>query len=199
MHWYDLPELLPPVFKKIKSMFSCAQTENTELLQFQTYINKIRYNFFVQTCDVQTLRYWESLLDIKIYEDETIEQRRNEIMLRLANNQPITILYLRKVLTDIFGDGNFEARYDRNYDYSIIIEIYDTNIKDLEKFILWFEEVCPAHIQWIASHTEKAEYDFEIDAAAQSDYSSTAIINMNGGTETLYRGSLSESVQYIEV
>jgi hypothetical protein len=199
MHWYDLTELLPPVFRKIKSMFSAAFAENTELLQFRAYLREIRDNFFIQTCDEQTLQYWESLLNIKLYGGETINERRNMIILHLTNNQAITILYARKVMNDLFGEGNYELFYDQATPYILYITIFDTDLSKLETFLYWFEEVCPAHIQWNAGHTETADTEFEIFAGSQSDYDIVTTASASTGTETLYLGSQATTFNYIEV
>lgn len=199
MHWYDLTELLPPVFRNIKSMFSAAFTENIELLNLKSYLTAIKDNFFIQTCDVQTLQYWESLLGIRINGTETIEQRRQEILLHLANNQAITFLYTKKVLTDIFGEGNFELSYDDSTPYILNIDIFDTPVEDVEKFMLWFEQVCPAHIQWNAIHTETAETEPAIYAGAQSDYDSFASAEVNAGVTMLYLGNQGQEVTWVEL
>lgn len=200
MHWYDLTELFPPVFRNIKSMFSAAFSENEELLQVKTYFNEITENFFIQTCDEGTLKYWESLLNIKLYGGETIEERRRIIMLHLSNNQPITILYARKVMADLFGEGNFELYIDENDPFVLSITIFDTSIDKLETFLYWFEEVCPAHIQWEAGHVEKAESEFEVYTGAQSDYNTYAQTTApSTGTETLYLGSEAYETEYIEI
>ena len=200
MHWYDLTELLPPVFRNIKSMFSAAFTENIELLQVKSYLKAIADNFFIQTCDVKTLEYWESLLDIKVYGSETIEQRRQAVILHLANNQPITMLYVRKVMTDIFGEGNFELEYDDTTPYTLVLNVFNTTIDNLEKFILWFEQVCPAHMSWMAAHTEKADTDAPvIYAGAQSDYDAYAEAEMSAGTQTLYLGNNGISVVWVDL
>lgn len=200
MHWYDLTELLPKVFRNIKSMFSAAYAENIELLQFRAYLGEIKDNFFIQTCDEQTLQYWESLLNIKLYGGETIEERRQMILLHLSNNQPITILYARKVMTDLFGDGNFEIYYDPTNTNILYITIFEATLDKLETFLYWFEEVCPAHVQWAAGHVENADTDFEIYAGSQSDYNTYAQTTApSTGTETLYLGSEAYETEYIEI
>jgi hypothetical protein len=202
MRWFDIPdELLPPVYQKIKDVYAYARTLDTELREFLIFVKRILDNFFVQTCDLKTIEYWEELLDIHLYGDETIEERRNNILLYLNNSKPTTEAYVRQVLDRLFGRENYDLYFDleHNLPYNLNIEIRDTDIDSINKFMEWFMRMCPAHILYNAQHVETANSEFEIDAAAQSDYSSTAIIYMNGGTETLYRGGLSESVQYIEV
>lgn len=180
-------------------MFSSALSENNELLQVKSYFSEVKDNFFIQTCDEQTLQYWESLLNIKLYGGETIDERRQMIILHLTNSQPITILFARKVMDDLFGNGNYELFYDPISPYILYISIFDTTIDKLETFLYWFEEVCPAHIQWNAGHTETADTEFEIFAGSQSDYDVVTTAAASTGTETLYLGSQATTFNYIEV
>ena len=103
MHWYDLPDLLPPVYRNIKSMFATADAENIELQRFRAFVTRIMDNFFVQTCDVQTIEYWEALLDIKLYGNPTLDERREMILLHLNNSDPITDPFVKQVMHNLFG------------------------------------------------------------------------------------------------
>ena len=202
MKWFDIPdELLPPVFKRIKDMYAYARTLDTELREFLLYAKRILDNFFVQTCDLQTIQYWEQLLDIHLYGDETIEERRRNILLYLNNSTPTTEPYVRQVLTTLFGEENYDLYFDleHNRPYDLNIEIRDTDINSINKFMYWITRMCPAHIVLNALHVETSEEDNLIYTGAQSDYMSTAVIDIQSGTETLYQGSTYASYPYIEV
>lgn len=201
MRWFDIPdELLPPVYQRIKDVYAYARTLDTELREFLLFAKRILDNFFVQTCDLKTIEYWEELLDIHLYGDESIDDRRKNILLYLNNSSPTTEPYVRNILTSLFGN-NYDLHFDveHNLPYNLNIEIRDTDIESINKFMEWFMRMCPAHILINAEHVETADCEFTVDAAAQSDYSSTAIIEINGDTETLFRGSNPESIRYIEV
>lgn len=199
MHWYHLKDLLPPVFSSIKVVSSCAITEDIELQKILVVAKQILDNFFVQTCNEDTLRYWESLLNIKLYGEETIQERRDAILLRLANNQPITMPYVEQVMFDMFGDGNYEFKIDEENPYVIYFGVYETDFKRLDTFTRWFETVCPAHLQWYSEHIEKAETEFEIYTHAESGFWNDAQISFSTGTETLYFGSEAITFDTIEV
>lgn len=202
MKWFDIPdELLPPVFRKIKDMYAYARSLDTELREFLLYAKRILDNFFIQTCDLQTIQYWEELLNIHLYGDETIEERRQNILLYLNNSSPTTEPYVRSVLTRLFGEENYSLYFDleNNRPYDLYIEIKNTDINSINKFMFWFSRMCPAHILANTGHTEEAEAGNLIYTGAQSDYLSTATVSMDSGTETLYLGSDAQTLSYVVV
>jgi hypothetical protein len=202
MRWFDIPdELLPPVYKKIKDVYAYARSLDTELREFLIYAKRILDNFFIQRCDLQTIEYWEELLNIRLYGDETIDERRQNILLYLNNSSPTTEPYVRAVLTRLFGEENYSLYFDveRNKPYDLYIDIRDTDLNSINKFLYWFSAMCPAHIQWNAGHTETADTEFEIFAGSQSDYDIVTTASASTGTETLYLGSQATTFNYIEV
>lgn len=199
MHWYNLTDLLPPVFSSIKSMFAAADTENTELLKINISAGKLRDNFYIQTCDVETIKYWESLLDITPSPSETLDQRRNDVLTHIVNNQPITEPYVKKVLLDTFGEGNYSFEYDVNNNLIVYVSVYNKPIEDVERFFRWFSLVCPAHIDWFFEHVDTSDTHFAIYGHAESDYGATATMTMSTGTATLYYGETAVTVDTLEL
>lgn len=202
MKWFDIPdELLPPVYRRIKDVYEYARTLDTELREFLLYVKRILDNFFIQTCDIKTLEYWEELLEIHLYGDESIDERRRNILLYLNNASPTTEPYVRQVLTELFGEENYDLYFDleHNLPYNLNIEIRDTDIDSLNKFMEWFMRMCPAHILLNAQHVETAETEPAIYAGAQSDYDSFASAEVNAGVTTLYLGNQGEEVTWVEL
>lgn len=202
MKWFDIPdELLPPVYRAIKDMYAYARTLDTELREFLVYMKAILDNFFIQTCDLKTIEYWERLLDIVLFGDETIEERRQNILLYLNNQNPTTEPFVRQKLTEIFGEDNYRLWLDveNGHPYDLHIEFYDTPLDNIKRFMLWFNKMCPAHLVLNAEHIEKAEAEFEIYTHAESGFWNDAQISFSTGTETLYFGSEAITFDTIEV
>lgn len=199
MHWYDLPDLLPPVYRNIKSMFATADAENIELLKFQAFVTRILDNFFIQTCDVQTIEYWETLLDIKLYGNPTLDERREMILLHLNNSDPITDPFVKQVMHNLFGQGNYTFKPTDDHPLAYIVEMYDTDYEHIERFLDWFYKVCPAHIALNVSHIERADDDLYISCYTPSQLVSRSQATMSAGEGTLYLGSQSYTVPWIEV
>lgn len=199
MYWYNLTELLPPVYSDIKSMFAAADSENTELLAIMALLRRIKDNFFIQTCDVQTLEYWENLIGITLYGDETIESRRQMVLLYLANNWQITKPFVEQCMLELFGEGHYAFGYDPNNHLIVRVLIEDATTNAIHRFLDWFVRVCPAHIQWLYGHIENTRATNYISCGTTSHETVTTSCTMTTGTGTLYLGGNSYTVPWIEV
>lgn len=199
MRWYDLQTLLPPVYAGIKSMYATAESENTELLESKADYAKILENLFVQTCDVSTLEYWENIMGIKLYGDETIESRRQMVLLYLANNWQITKPYVKQRMLELFGVGNYEFEYDKYNNLIVNVRVYDASTNAIKRFLDWFTKVCPAHIRWLYGHIENTQATNYISCGTTSHESVTTSGSMQFGTGTIYLGQSQMTVPFVEV
>ena len=86
MFWFDIAdELLPPVYRAIKDLYAYARTLDTELKESLANMMLVRENFFIQTCDLETIEYWELLLGDELYGEYTIEYSRKQILIDMTN------------------------------------------------------------------------------------------------------------------
>lgn len=202
MIWFDIAEeLLPPVYKAIKDMYAYAKALNGELLDFVAYMNHIRDNFFIQTCDLETIEYWENLLGIVLYGTETIEQRRENIFLYLNNQTPFTEPVVRKRLDDYFGEGNYSLWFDvdNGKPYDMHLDIYNGDKNYIDMFLRWLNKFIPAHINIYGGTNDQAEMEFEAFLNAESDYSTVATIELVTSESDLYLGSTPETFTVLEI
>lgn len=199
MRWYNLQDLLPPVYAGIKSMFATAESENTELLSSKANTDSILSNFFVQTCDIETLEYWEKIIGIKLYGDETEDERRSMVLLYLANNWQITKPYVKQRMLELFGVGNYEFEYDEYNNLIVNVRVYDASTNTIKRFLDWFTKVCPAHIRWLYGHIENTQATNYISSGTTSHESVTTSGSMRFGTGTIYLGQSELTVQFVEV
>lgn len=199
MRWYDLPGLLPPIYDGIESMHETAQTENTELLSLYAVRDSILANFYVQTCDVKTLQYWEQLLEIELDGGETIDQRRQMILLYLVSNWQITKPYVEEVGIGYFGEGNFSITYDPDNHLIVDVRMWNSDYNFVRRFVKWFERVCPAHIKWDAVPV----FPSESEIASSSNAYAADIMQMSAscswGNGTIYLGQTAIIADWVEV
>lgn len=191
MRWYDLQDLLPPVYAGVQSMYETAVTENEELKAAYAVRDAIFANFFVQTCDIPTLQYWEQLLDIELYGGETPDERRATILLYLVNNWQITKPFVEYRMEQFFGEGNYSFDYSSTNNLVVDIRMYDANYNSIRRFLKWFEKVCTAHVQWHAHDYLRADgtnYITPLSLTHETAYSSAS---MSMGNGTLYLGQTS--------
>jgi hypothetical protein len=202
MKWFDIPdELLPPVYRAIKDMYAYARSLDTELREFRVYMQHILRNFFVQTCDLQTIEYWENLLGIVLFGDETIEERRQNILLYLNNASPTTEAYVRSVLAKTFGEDNYDLWFDVANDnpYDLHIDIFDADYDSIRRFMYWLLRMCPSHLNLFTGFINNSDSDVYVYGHAESDVGSVATMSINSGTAVLYYGPTSVTVDTLEL
>lgn len=199
MRWYNLQDLLPPVYANIKSMYATAETENTELLNVRLSIRQILENMYIQTCDLGTLEYWERTIGIELYGDETEESRRRMVLLYLADNWQITKPYVESVMLELFGEGNFVFEYGYNNNLIVKIRMFDATTNAIKRFMNWFQTVCPAHIMWGAYHTENTQATNYVSAGTTNHYSVSSQCTVTAGSDTLYLGTSPQTFDTMEL
>lgn len=99
-----LMDQLPEWFKPILEYIAIMQAYAGVFSGIEEKIALLEANYFIQTADDATLRYWEKLLGIPIRMGDPLEFRRQRIFLRLNERAPFTIWDLRDRLTKLFGD-----------------------------------------------------------------------------------------------
>lgn len=200
MFWFDIAdELLPPVYRAIKDMYAYARSLDTELREALANMIAVRTNFFIQTCDEETLEYWENLLGISSYVSESIEERRQFILMYLNNRFPTSEPYVRYLMTKMFGESNFSLEFDAIDPLTLQLNLYDTNYDKIRKFLAWFSKMCPAHIRWLYGHVENTQATNYISSGTTSHETVTTSCTVTTGTGTLYLGENSYTVPWLEV
>lgn len=156
MFWYDLRELLPPVYRAIKTMYSIAGTENETLKGSLELGSLIKDNFYIQTCDESTLQYYEALLNITIHEGDSLDDRRKNILLTINNQQPYTLPFLKEQLNVIIGEGLWRVSITDGVNMTIsVTDSFDSSISSM---IFFVNRIKPAHV---AFQVKSEMYSFE--------------------------------------
>jgi hypothetical protein len=196
MYWFDIPdELLPPVYAAIKDMYAYARTLDTQLRDSIVDMGDVKSNFFIQACDEETLAYWESLLGIELYGGESLEDRRQMVLLYLNNRFPTSEAYIRHVMGELFGEDGYSLNINPNNPYKLDIQMFDTTYDAVKRFMRWFIRMCPAHLLFHANDTERATETLYISSVAPGQYLSHASDTMTSTTSILYLGNTGTFLQ----
>jgi hypothetical protein len=166
MKWFDIAdELLPPAYKAIKDVYAYAKSLNGELTVWTSYLERILKNFFVQTCDIQTVEYWEHELGITPFGSETLDERREVILEHLNNQNAITEPYVRHKIEQMFHGDVYRLWFDVEHDkpFDLHIEIYTRDVDSFIEFSSWANKMCPAHLSLNLVYSMEAE---EVDPVA---------------------------------
>lgn len=164
MLWFDIADkLLPPVYRAIKDMYAYAKALNDEFLVYVNFMERILKNFFIQTCDLQTVEYWERLLGLKVTEGETIEERKQEILEHLNNQHAITEPYVREQIERFFPGNEYRLYFEDGKPYDLNIDIFSEDIdayrQALAIFWPWLNKMVPAHLKTTMARAIDTEFD----------------------------------------
>lgn len=158
MKWYDLTDLLPPVYKAVIALAKLTDSENTTFKQILDKFQAIKENFFIQTCDEVTLKEWEYMLAINVSPLDSMEYRRKRVIAYLHNETPFTYNYWQRTLDELVGVGKWELRVESGR--SILLNLTD-DVTELRigQMAEWAMRVKPAHMEFLAGWKYYAEQD----------------------------------------
>lgn len=103
-----LKALLPSWFQKIAEYPEVMKAYAAALAELEVNIERIKANTFLQTCDEETLSYWEKKLKLYPPEGEPLEQRRRMAISQWSMASRPTIKYLKDELDRLIGAENYE-------------------------------------------------------------------------------------------
>lgn len=146
MSAYDvLMENLPDYFKPVLEFIQIMRAHGYALDQLDGDIQNVYNNFYIQTCDVTTLAYYEGLLDIIPSAGDTVEYRRQRVMQQLSLIPKFDINWLRDKLTELYGKDGYDLTVSSvNSTLSVNITSGMPNAVRLFYDFIW--DVIPAHI-----------------------------------------------------
>ena len=99
-----LMDQLPNWFKPVLEYIAIMHGGSVELEQLDEDAEQIRLNDHIQTADASTLRYWERFLGIASSAGDTLDYRRERILMRINQTVPFTVWHLRDRLRELFGE-----------------------------------------------------------------------------------------------
>lgn len=112
----DLSEFAVPVSGETAEMQEIYRVESIEMQALWNTMVEIFREQFIMTAESHGLTQWETILDIIPAIDDTIDDRRFNILLALAGQRPYTEIKLRELLNGICGEGNYRIVEDyKNY------------------------------------------------------------------------------------
>lgn len=139
----DLVNLLPEFFKKIQEYPEIMKAWTKALNEAATVSDQIWNNFYVQTCDSDTLSFYEAVLGITPGQSDDIEVRRARVLGRLSLTIPYSERRIREILDQTFGD------YTLTVDYANLeadMELHEFMENGMLLFIQMWYGFAPAHI-----------------------------------------------------
>ena len=117
------------------------EIERVNAKQIQAFLNN-----YIKTCDLEGIRRWEKIFHILPDEIlDTLEYRKNRVLQKMLQQPPYTEVYLRKILTGLFGVENYVLQIDgNNYIINLTILTEDDNVYN--DFISTLNDIKPCNL-----------------------------------------------------
>lgn len=112
--------------------------------ELQGITNKIGLEVLINNA-TWSLPYWESLFRIKPTDNQTIEQRRHAVILRMNEYFPVTRRRMESIV-DTFTENGGTVINDKRGDYSFEIILRNSGAIDFINMVAAVEETKPAHL-----------------------------------------------------
>lgn len=146
---------LPRYFRPILEFQEIIKAQGYALDHLDADALRIWNNNYIPTCDEDTVIFWEGILEISYYPEDTLQDRKKKILQKLNTFVPFTIDFFKSQLDLMFGVDGYELAVDSvNCTVSIRVKSDRYGALDMLYDLLW--DILPAHLEIIADQrTEK--------------------------------------------
>lgn len=146
----DIARYWPPVIGKMRDFEQIATAENPEFEDIWGTFERFINDCFVQTATEYAIERWEYIYQITT-RDGTLDERRGRILAAMARQIPYTMRSLRRMLTNLLGEGNFTVNVNPiTLELSVLIDISrKSQMLDVQMLL---ESVVPANLSVTLTH-----------------------------------------------
>lgn len=154
---HDLKRYVPTVYNNIQEMDNIISTEQEEIDTLYSEM-KLAYNRqSVINADEKGIALYEAILNINSDSStESLEFRKQKVILQLTTAPPFSFNFLLQQLYKIAGRGNYKAWVDFN-NYTLYIQSETSNKLWFNELTLLLARIKPANILYIYIGYKKTE------------------------------------------
>lgn len=139
----------PHYEREIFEFKEIARVESAQLDSADTQREKIFLNQFVLTADADGLAMFENLYNIISEPTDTLEFRRERILLCIQLQPPFTLRYLKQQLDKIIGAGKYTVDIDYN-NYTLTVNSAAENQSYAQEVAVVIGKIKPANIVFVS-------------------------------------------------
>lgn len=135
-----LTEYLPPFMQQFAEIKEIMEAEDVVMDSIQNMTGNILDNAFIKDCNIQGIKRYENMLGIMPEITESLEGRKQAVLMQINNKPPYTYRTFLKKLEVLYGVGNYEVSGDLK-SYNINVTIHSElrgQKKILEIMLGWF-------------------------------------------------------------
>lgn len=110
----DLHRYLPPYLDEYREMYHIMEGENPEFRQYAEERNRTLNNTFIQECDENGIKRFETQLGIVSADTDTLEMRQSRVLVKYNDDSAYTLDDLKNKLIGMQGTDDVQVVLD-NY------------------------------------------------------------------------------------
>lgn len=140
-----LIDYLPQFVQEYREIRKIMDVENPEIQMTEDETEIILNNQFIETCNVQGIAKFESLMGIIPSPEDTLEGRISRVLTRWNDVVPYTFIVLCRKLNTLCGDNNYEIERNIN-EYSMDITTHLELSGQVDELDYLLDYIIPANI-----------------------------------------------------
>ena len=130
----------PHWLREYKEIKLTSEIEQEQAEKLWNAVEKIWNNNFIETLDIDGIQRWEKMLDIVA--QGTVDDRRNTILLRVAELRPFTMRSLKTMLDQVCGNDVAIITLNRN-SYTLVVKVPHNVVESVSNLL---NRIVPANI-----------------------------------------------------
>lgn len=141
----DLIAYLPPIIQELRELQAITNAENPEFQLIFDTSEQVLKNQFINDCDLDGIKRYEDILNIKPSLNDTMESRKFRVLSRWNDKMPYTWNSFLKKLDSLCGEGNYTISLDNGI-YTIYLETHIGIYGGLDEIYNLLNEVIPCNL-----------------------------------------------------
>lgn len=151
----DMLALLPPWYAAVAEYQEICRAEEAEFEALKTASDNVYNNFFFSTMDENAVAQWEAALNILAAPTvETLDERRQRLILKLSTRPPFSISFLFSRLDELLGSGTWDVSTFGN---KLRVEFMPPTFAASREIAALIEKIKPAHISYEVDASTSAQ------------------------------------------
>lgn len=165
----DLSRHYPEFLRGVQEIRKLADAEGTEISRLYEGCDQLWGDGYIRTAGYQGIKRWESLLGIKPYPGDTLEERRAGVLLKWNQQLPYTLLRLQERLDATVKDA-YELDVRPNV-YELEIRVIDQTYRVLCLVREMIRNMIPANLLFILAGAYPVWFPVKTDVASRLEMS----------------------------
>lgn len=140
-----LLEYYPAFMREIREIEGLCKAQQPEIEQADEKVLKILDEFFVESATEYGIARWETVMGVKHPGEESLEERRFRIRLKLGNPEVYTMQKLKEFLGNLLGDDGYSVELSHR-EYTLRIRVNLSAKTKYQDALQYITEVTPANL-----------------------------------------------------